>query len=176
MMTTGRRATGKQVAFFERLALRSGRPLNLIELRRFRDLDSDIASQKIAALKDLVEERELKDFVGIPGQATGLQLVYYARKRRLLGDPLTPREIRELKTRSTAELGESISQCERLLQGQADDAGRTPADWRLARGFYDPERLRAGQQRASENNRQRLATGMSRSTSNLTDYEIATGH
>lgn len=175
-MTTGRRATSKQAAFFERLALRSGRPLNLTELRQFRDLDSVMASRKLAALKDLVEERELKDYVGTPGQATGLQLAYYARKRRLLGDPLTPGEIRELKTRSTAELRESISQCEQLLQGQADDAGRTPADWRLARGFYDPERLRAGQQRASEKNRLHPATGMPRSTSPLTDYEIATGH
>jgi hypothetical protein len=88
-------------------------------------------------------------YVAPKGMATAPQLAYFSKLRHRLGEPVTPAELETAKALTTADMQRLNNDTMRRLQEHNDTHGVPVPAWRLARGLYDPERVREGQRAAA---------------------------
>lgn len=147
---TEKKATVEQVRLFKSLFAEAGLTPSSARLRRFKNISVGNASLEIQRLRENVQELAFQKYEALPGMATGKQIVYWRSLRTRLGESHSLEEMERLKTLSTSELNAIIRALMRELQDKNDDNGVPLPQWRLHRGLYDSEQLRAGQRAAAE--------------------------
>lgn len=148
-VSTKKRASAAQVRYFEALFTKAGLVLASSRLRRFKAMTMGQASLEIQRVATELKAHAVADYRAPAGMATAKQLSYFSKLKHRLGEPVTPLEIDNLKTLTTAEMAMHTSITMQRLQHDNDANGVPLPLWRLERGLYNPDDLRDGQRRAA---------------------------
>lgn len=143
------KATSAQVRLFRALFAEAGIRLPSSRLRRFKAMTVGRASVAIQEAKVELDAFQLSSYVAPTGRSTAKQLAYFVNLSRRLGHSLNDEDIDCLKILTAAEMQQANNDMMQMLQNRNDDKGVPLPAWRLERGLYDSERLRAGQQAAA---------------------------
>jgi hypothetical protein len=155
-------ATAAQTRYFRALFAQAGVPLSATKLKKFKAMSVGEASYTIDATKAALPAISLSDYAAPHGYATGPQLRYFMKLSMRLKEPVDAAKLEHLKQTTTADMALLITSAQRRLQDANDDHGVPLPAWRLDRGLYDSERVRAGQRAAAERQAARRAEAESR--------------
>lgn len=148
-------ATKEQIEKFESLHAQLGSPPTKTETRNFKKMNCAEAYEEVGLLIAKVKIHGLFRFTPAPGMATPRQLRRYETVARRAGTPVTVEDIERAKAMTSEALNRKTVGVMRDHQIRLDSLGVTPSDWRLERGFYDPDLLRQGQQDAAARRQKR---------------------